>query len=139
MIRSVSFVAAHPANISALPFDGVAILADAPVPRVKSRFEPRENSADFSFATMSNVTMDAAALAKQLGKLKGIGLGNVMENFLLVHANAAGPFAEFDGVVSSNFGKLAAAAADAGLRGLLFDSECCKVVMLSRFLRCPSR
>ena len=124
-IPSVSWVAAHPKSVSALPFDGVAILADTPVPREKSRFQPREQSADFSFATMSNVSMNATALQEQLNQLKGLDLGGATENFLLVHANGAGTFSRFaSGVVAANFRKLAAAAETAGLRGILFDPEC---------------
>ena len=142
---SVSFVAANPANVSALPFDGIAIIADPPVPHIKSRFDPTEQSADFSFATMSTVTMNASALAAQLGQLRGLDLGDATENFLLIHANAAGPFAGFaDGMVAANFRKLATAAAAAGLRGLLFDPECYRkdssglAVCWQPHLVCPS-
>jgi hypothetical protein len=127
-IPSVSWVAAHSGNVSALPFDGISILADADAPtdpREKSRFYPREDSADFSFAAMSNVSMNQSALAEQLNKLKGLDLGGATENFLLVHANGAGPFSGFSsGVVVANFRKLAATAESAGLRGILFDPEC---------------
>lgn len=85
---------------------------------------PREQSADFSFATMSTVSLNRTALAAQLGQLKHLPLGTVTENFLLVHANSAGPFSGFRGVVAANFHALAATAADAQLRGLLFDPEC---------------
>ena len=122
---SVAFAAAHPENITAMPFDGVMLIADPPVPWIPSRFYPSEHSADFSFATMSNRSMNLTALTEQLGQLNGVNLGGVTENFLLVHANGASAFSSFDGVVSGNFKKLAAAAAATdGLRGIIFDSEC---------------
>ena len=69
----------------------------------KKRFEQRERSS-------SN--------AMQLSQLKDLPLGTVTENFLLVHANSAGPFSTFPGGVAANFHKLAATAADAQLRGM---------------------
>ena len=127
---SVSWVAAHPDNVSALPFDGVVIIADGdpPVPgKASNRYFPRNQSADFSFAPMSTVAMNASGLSAQLGKLKGLDLGDATDNFLLVHANAAGPFSGFatgDALVRANFKKLAAAGAAAGMRGIMFDPEC---------------
>eukprot|EP01047_Picozoa_sp_COSAG01_P050544 COSAG01_NODE_5121_length_4471_cov_8.084629_7_plen_330_part_00 len=82
-VPSVAFAATHPENITALPFDGVMLIADPPVPPIASRFHPSEHSADFSFATMSNRSMNSTALIEQLGQLKGVDLGNVTENFLL--------------------------------------------------------
>ena len=125
-VPSISWVAANPANVSRLPFDGIVMEADAPNSREPNRFQPPDNTADFSFATMSNSPLNASALGEQLNQLQGLDLGPAKSNFLLVHANAAGPYSGFanGGVVSANFRKLAAAAAAAGVTGIFFDSEC---------------
>jgi hypothetical protein len=124
-VPSVSWVAANPANVSRLPFDGITMEADAPNPREANRFQPRDFTADFSFATMSTAPLNASALGEQLNQLRGLDLGPAKNNFLLVHANAAGAFSSFaNGVVSANFKILAAAAAAVGITGIFFDSEC---------------
>ena len=109
-------MAAHPKNVSALPFDGIVMESDT----------PRKADGDFSFMTQRNSSMNATALKIQLDQLKGVDLGSARQNFVLVHATPAGAFADYGkpGNVADNFKMLAAAAAEAGLTGIFFDSEC---------------
>jgi hypothetical protein len=115
-LPSVQWVAQHPANVSALPFDGIVMLSDP----------PRNSDSDFSFMTQRNVSLNAAALKLQLDQLRGLELGSATDNFVLVHATPAGSFASYvePGKVATNFGLLAAAASAAGLTGIFFDVEC---------------
>ena len=87
---------------------------------------PRKADGDFSFMTQRNSSMNATALKIQLDQLKGVDLGSARQNFVLIHATPAGTFADYGkpGNVADNFKVLAAAAAEAGLTGIFFDSEC---------------
>ena len=87
---------------------------------------PRKADGDFSFMTQRNSSMNATALKIQLDQLKGVDLGSAKQNFVLVHATPAGAFADYGKPrnVADNFKMLAAAAAEAGLTGIFFDSEC---------------
>lgn len=110
---SPSFIRQNKAHLETLPFDGLAVYL---------RDQNAENNV--SAGAMKGTPFTYETIASVLAPLKGVSLSNLTHNFAFVVVAEKPPdFFDDWSVIVQNFGHLARAARELGLKGIMLDNE----------------
>jgi hypothetical protein len=107
VLIEASYIDAHPAEIDALPFDGVMF------------------SIPSTGLIRGKTTISRAQFTDELAPMKRAQakLTKVRDNFVYVRLIQVGPFAEQTAAIAASLANLAKAARGAGLAGIVYDNE----------------
>lgn len=107
-----SFIQANRAFLESQPFNGLAVYMRNPAMTVNA-----------TTGIMTSNSMTYATISSVLAPIAGMGSTQLRDNFALVMGNNPPDFFDPWTTTIQNFKNLAAAARDAGLRGVIFDNE----------------
>jgi len=111
-VATPSFVRDHLEHLESLPFDGIVSYLRSP-----------DGSLNVSASILADKELSEEEIASVLAPMKGLPFRNLTQNFAAVLGGRPPDFMDDWSAVISNFGRLAKAAKEAGLRGVYFDNE----------------
>lgn len=111
-VPTPSFIREHRKFLDSGLFDGIAVYV-----------RTADESLNVSATVFTERRLEYRAVANALAPIRGLRFENLKENFAAVVGGAPPDFAEDWSVPVANFGVLARAAREAGLRGIYFDNE----------------
>jgi len=111
-LPSPSFIAQNIAFLESQPFNGMVVYA-------------RSSSLNINATTavMKDVPISYESIASVLAPISGLNSPRLRDNFALVMGSDPPDFFDDWSTTLQNFGNLARAVKDAGLRGVMFDNE----------------
>jgi len=107
-----SYIRDHRNFLESQPFDGLAVYLRKP-----------DLTSNVSAAVLGRQPVSAASMIDVLAPLRGLALENLTENFAAVVGGCPPDFVEDWSAPIANFSRLARAARETGLRGVLIDNE----------------
>jgi hypothetical protein len=111
-IPTPSFIAQNFAFLESQPFHGLAVYMRNP-----------SLSINATTAVMKSAPISYESISSVLAPMAGLHFSNLRDNFGVVMGSAPPDFFDSWTTTIQNFSNLAAAARDAGLRGIIFDNE----------------
>lgn len=122
-LPSVSYVASHPAEVDALPYEGIFLALPS--------MDGMRSGAVIPVSQFTQELAEYKAMHTQLTKVR--------RNFVYVRLVKTGPFASQTANTAQNLANLAQAAHDAGLTGIAFDNEDYENDIWDPSITCPGK
>ena len=111
-IPTPSYIAQNLAFLESQPFNGLAVYMRNP-----------SKSINATTAIMKSLSISYESISSVLAPISGLNSAQLRDNFGLVMGSNPPDFFDDWSTTIQNFANLAAAARDAGLRGIIFDNE----------------
>ncbi|HKS16961.1 MAG TPA: hypothetical protein VJU16_06590 [Planctomycetota bacterium] len=111
-VATPSYIRDHREYLDSLPFDGIVAYLRTP-----------DGALNVSASMLNPNELSEAQFAEVLAPLAGLRFRNLTENFAAVLGGRPPDFMDDWTAVIRNFGRLARAARETGLRGIYFDNE----------------
>lgn len=122
-LPSATYVASHPAEVDALPYEGIFLTLPS--------MDGMRSGAVIPVSQFTQELVEYKAMHAQLTKVR--------RNFVYVRLVKTGPFASQTANTAQNLANLAQAARDAGLTGIAFDNEDYENDIWDPSITCPGK